>query len=299
MRCIDNSEWSVSWGTWIHTSHTIWRNFSKNLKMSVETRSEDHFTGVQQRSAICTSLLLNTSVFVVTVAFQKNAWTKFDLLKLTFWIADAEYKRQKRKKKNEIDCGRSEKLHSHIIFSRNIANYTTLLLAPAANMLGTSRLPIGCLIWQHADVLEAVCATNSIVTFLPAERTGLFTPLLTCSALLLFSHLYFGENSLSPIFFLLFTPLDKLFWIQSLSSLCFSGTKYSKSNCTSYKTLWDSNTFCLSCKFISNLHIFCKTIPFLVLVGNFPFELIAPQIYKKRVPKFARISPNSITVSVR
>ena len=67
------------------------------------------------------------------------------------------------------------------------------LLALAANMLGTSRFPIGCMKRQHAVVFESSCERNSIKNFLPAEPTGHLIPLLTCSSRLLFFFLLFEQ----------------------------------------------------------------------------------------------------------
>ena len=62
--------------------------------------------------------------------------------------------------------------------------------------------------------LEMICETDSFVFFLPTERTGLLTPLLTCFTLLLLS-LLLGPNTLSPTSFLLFTLLDKIMLSQN------------------------------------------------------------------------------------
>ena len=100
------------------------------------------------------------------------------------------------------------------------------LLAPAANMLGTSRLLIGCMIWQHAVFLESICQTNSIIKFFPAEGTGFLTPLLTCSPSLFF-YLFFEQTILSPTSFLPFIPWTN--YSQVPFSRCFLWTKYFKS----------------------------------------------------------------------
>ena len=117
-------------------------------------------------------------------------------------------------KKSRKAGGIIEQLGLHNSFLQKILTCTIFLLTPAANMLSTSRFPIGCMIWQHDGILESICATNSIKIFFFSERTGLFTLLLTCSPLLFF-----------PFY------LDKLFEVQLPSPLLiYSSTKYSKSN---------------------------------------------------------------------
>ena len=126
------------------------------------------------------------------------------------------------------------------------SNKSFLLLAPAANMFGTSRFFIGRMIWQHAVILESICETNSIIIFLPAQWTGLFTPLLICFTLHFFS-LLLGQIILSPTPFLPFTFLEKsilspiplpsslwtkLFPVDIPSSLWASWTKKSNSKST-------------------------------------------------------------------
>ena len=39
------------------------------------------------------------------------------------------------------------------------------LVAPAANMLHTSRFPFGCMKWQHAGILESICKIKLIIFF--------------------------------------------------------------------------------------------------------------------------------------
>ena len=53
-------------------------------------------------------------------------------------------------------------------FLQKILTRAIFLLAPAANMLGTSRFPNGCMQWQHAVILESICETNSVVNILLA-----------------------------------------------------------------------------------------------------------------------------------
>ena len=60
------------------------------------------------------------------------------------------------------------------------------LLALAVTMLGTSQFFTSTMKWQHAIVLEPICETNTIIIFLPAERTAFLPLLLTCFTLLPF-----------------------------------------------------------------------------------------------------------------
>ena len=105
--------------------------------------------------------------------------------------------------------GLNEPLGLHNSFSRNILTRAIFQLALAANMFGKRQFPIGCMKWQHAVILESICETDSIINFLPAYRTGLFTHLLTCFTLLIFS-LLLGQIILSPTPSLRFTLLDKI-----------------------------------------------------------------------------------------
>ena len=89
-------------------------------------------------------------------------------------------------------------LHNSIL-QKNLAR-AVFLLAPAANMLGTGRFIIGCMKWQHAVHLEPIWETDSIIIFLPAQRTGLLTPLPNCFTLFFFSP-SLGQYVLSPISF--------------------------------------------------------------------------------------------------
>ena len=65
-------------------------------------------------------------------------------------------------------------------------------------MLGTNRLPIGGMKWQHAVILMSMCEMNSIINFLSAYRTGLLTPLLTWFRFLFFLPFLLGQTILSP-----------------------------------------------------------------------------------------------------
>ena len=176
-------------------------------------------------------------------------------------------------------------LHNFIL--QKILTNAIFRLAPAANMLETSRFPIGYMIWQHAVTLESICATNSIIIFVPVQRTGLLTLLLTCSSLLFSSLLLLG----------------RLFSVQLLFCFCLFGQKYYKSkfclffallgrkfkcNSNLAKRFEDNSDFCLSRRFCSILQKNSKTISISVLVANSLFESLASQIYKKRVPKTTR-----------
>ena len=46
-----------------------------------------------------------------------------------------------------------EKLELHKSFLQKLLTRDIILLTPAAEMLGTSRFPIGCMKWQHAVIL--------------------------------------------------------------------------------------------------------------------------------------------------
>ena len=107
----------------------------------------------------------------------------------------------------------SEQLRLHISYLQKIPTRAVFLVASAANKLGTSRFLIGCMIWQHPVNLESIWETNWIMILLHAERTGLITPLLTCSPLLFFC-LLIGQSILSP----------------TSPSSFFCRTNYSKSN---------------------------------------------------------------------
>ena len=86
----------------------------------------------------------------------------------------------------------------------------------------TSFFLIGCMIWQHAVILESIWETDLNITHFPVQPTGRLTPLLTC--LLYFSLLlgqnYSKSNSLSPFFFF--------------------GQKFSKSNSSSLFSLGEN-----------------------------------------------------------
>ena len=108
-------------------------------------------------------------------------------------------------KKNKKVEGINETLVSGNSFLQKMNQATALfLLAPAANMLGPSRVPAGCMIWQHVVNLESICETNLMIFSLPAQQTGLFTPLRTCSPLLFFP-LLLGQIVIRPTLFLPFT----------------------------------------------------------------------------------------------
>ena len=120
------------------------------------------------------------------------------------------------------------------------------LLAPVANMYGTSRLFIGCMKWQHAVVMESIWETDSIKNFLTTKRTGCLTPLLTSFTSLFFSLLP-GQIIQNPIHLpLLFGQKNP----QSKFSLHFAlpWQKNAKSNFKSAKLLWDNFILCLNRK---------------------------------------------------
>ena len=48
----------------------------------------------------------------------------------------------------------------HNSFLQKVLTRANFLLTPAANMLVTSRFPIGCMIWQQGIILESICETN-------------------------------------------------------------------------------------------------------------------------------------------
>ena len=64
--------------------------------------------------------------------------------------------------------GINEPLGLQNSFSQEFLTGAFFLLAPAANLLGTSRCPFGCMKWQRAVFLESICETDSIIMFLPA-----------------------------------------------------------------------------------------------------------------------------------
>ena len=134
-------------------------------------------------------------------------------------------------------------------------------MAPAANMLGTSRFPIGCMKWQHVVILESIREANSIIKILPAYRTALLTPLLTCSPPLPFSWTnYSKSNSLSP-----FYSLDKLFKVQLPLFLSPPGQSMLSPISLSFCSSWTEN-------FKSNFN-FIKLFEYFFLTEN-PFFFV-------------------------
>ena len=106
--------------------------------------------------------------------------------------------------------GRNEHLELQKIILQKILTSTIILLdAAAANMLGTSRIPIGCMIWQHAFILESIWTTNSITLFI--VLLVLLVLLYSCSTLDLYSVFLFGQIILSPISPSPFYSMDKWF----------------------------------------------------------------------------------------
>ena len=71
-----------------------------------------------------------------------------------------------RKSKKADGINKSLELHKSFL-QKNLKR-TIFLLAPTANMLGTSQFFIGCTEWQHAVILEPIWETDSIKIFLPA-----------------------------------------------------------------------------------------------------------------------------------
>ena len=64
--------------------------------------------------------------------------------------------------------GINKPLGMHNSLLQKILTRAIFLLAPAANMLGTSRFLIACMKWQNAVILESICETDSIKNFIPA-----------------------------------------------------------------------------------------------------------------------------------
>ena len=110
---------------------------------------------------------------------------------------------------NKKAGGINEPLELHKSFFTKKLTRAIFLLALAVKLLGTSQFFLGFMKWQHAVILEPICETDSIIIFLPAQRTGLLTPLLTCFTLVVFSFLL-GQIILSPTPLLPFTLLDKI-----------------------------------------------------------------------------------------
>ena len=133
----------------------------------------------------------------------------------------------KTNKKSEKTGGINEQSGLHNTFLQKILTGVFFLLTPAANMPGTTRFSIGCMTWQHAVTSESICPTNSIIISFPVQGTGLLTPLLTCSPLLLiFTWTNSSKsNSLSP-----FYSLEKLLQVQTFLLLCSSCIENSVSN---------------------------------------------------------------------
>ena len=69
---------------------------------------------------------------------------------------------------NKKAVGKNGPLRLHKVIIQKILTKTIFLLASATNMLSTSRFLLGCMKWQHAVILESTCASNLIMTFLPA-----------------------------------------------------------------------------------------------------------------------------------
>ena len=150
-------------------------------------------------------------------------------------------------RKSKKAGGINEQLGLHNSFFQKILTRANFLLAPATNILGASRFPIGCMKWQHADFLESICETNSIIISLPAHRTGFLTPFLTCFTLL--SSLL-GQNIFSRTPFPFSSFEENYSKSNSSSFLCSFWTKNTKSNSNSTKIFYDNSILCLSYRFI-------------------------------------------------
>ena len=75
-----------------------------------------------------------------------------------------------KNKGNEKAGGIDKLLVLHKIILQKYLTSNIFLFTPAANMHGTNQFPwhdIGCMIWQHAVILESICATKSIIIFFP------------------------------------------------------------------------------------------------------------------------------------
>ena len=59
-------------------------------------------------------------------------------------------------KKNKKADGINEPLELHKSFLQKNCNKNFFLLAPAANILGTSHFSIGCMKWQQDVILESI-----------------------------------------------------------------------------------------------------------------------------------------------
>ena len=79
-----------------------------------------------------------------------------------------------------------------------------------AAMPGTNYFPIGCMIWQHAVILESICATGAIRSFFLGDLTGLFLQLALLFARFLVT--FFLDNIIpNPKSHCHFTSLEKIF----------------------------------------------------------------------------------------
>ena len=116
-------------------------------------------------------------------------------------------------------------------FLRKILVSAILLLAPAANTLGTSRCPIGCIIWQHAVILESIWETD--LTPYSSSDLPYFTPILPFTwtnyskSKFLFPLLsLLGQIILSPTFFLRLPFAQTILSPDFRFSLLFLGNKF-------------------------------------------------------------------------
>ena len=97
----------------------------------------------------------------------------------------------------KINC-----LDCTIHFLQKILTGAIFLLAPAANMLGTSRFFNGCMKWQHAVNLQSIYQINSIIIFSSLTDWTLysFSELLSSSLLPFMLTNYSMSNSPSPFY---------------------------------------------------------------------------------------------------
>ena len=134
--------------------------------------------------------------------------------------------------------GINEPFRLHNFIFKKILTRAIFVLAPAANMLGTSRFPVGRMIWQYAAILESIFEVISIIIFFPVERTGLLS--------LLFSFPFPWTNyPQSKLPFPLLLSWTNLFYVQTLLLPSLpTWTKYSKSNSTSLLASSDKIILC-------------------------------------------------------
>ena len=84
--------------------------------------------------------------------------------KLVFCNGDGGVDNRIEKEESKETDGVNKPLEVYTSFSQKILTRGISLLAPAANMLGTSRFPTGCMKWQHGVILESICEFPSIIS---------------------------------------------------------------------------------------------------------------------------------------